>query len=227
VAHGGAHTIVIAEILADGLRLGRRLDDDQSLVLVGREIDFAGATEASATLAGLFAVTMADGRAAMAFLTGAFAFAMAGARRTMPFFAGAAFFAAGFFFAGTFFFVATLMHRHVVAAEAVVDEADALHERAKIIERDAALDLRERALDERLQLVGAHETGAGERHQVPPRFGSESSPFVGTQHSESHAASTSGGRKSGSSRSKDWTPHAARRNRNIAHRSTAWRPGGL
>jgi hypothetical protein len=46
------------------------------------------------------------------------------------------------------------MHRHIFAAESVVDEADALHEGAEIIERDSPFDLPQGAIDERLELVG-------------------------------------------------------------------------
>ena len=76
------------------------------------------------------------------------------------------------------------MNGLVVAPRRVILVASALHERTQIIQRDATIDLSERALDDVLQVSGAQRTTTIQCQQMPPRLWSKAAALVWTEDSK-------------------------------------------
>ena len=52
----------------------------------------------------------------------------------------------------------------------MIIQASAFQQGAHVVERNAAVDVRQCPIDDLLELRGAEEASAGEREQVPPRL---------------------------------------------------------
>ena len=61
-----------------------------------------------------------------------------------------------------------------------------LEKGSEVVQRDASVDLRQRALDDVLQVGGAQRATAIQLEKMTPRFGREAPPLVRTQDSEVH-----------------------------------------
>src|SRR5689334_8298043 len=71
--------------------------------------------------------------------------------------------------AEVFLRVAMLVHRHLVGSiAATLAQPGALDERPDVLERDAPVDLPERAIDHVLQLGGGEDATGAQREQVTP-----------------------------------------------------------
>ena len=78
------------------------------------------------------------------------------------------------------------MNGWVVARSAGVFQARAFEHASKVFERDTAIDLDERPLDDVLELDRVNGTRSAEGEQVSPGFRGEPSPFMGSHNSKCH-----------------------------------------
>ena len=69
---------------------------------------------------------------------------------------------------------------------ALLDEPGAFHQGAEVVQRDASIYLEKRSLDDVLELRRIESAGAGQREQMPPRFGSEPPAFMRAQYAKRH-----------------------------------------
>ena len=76
------------------------------------------------------------------------------------------------------------MNGLIVAPRRVVLVTCAFHERTQIIQRDAAVDLSERALDDVLEVSGTQSAAAIQCKEVAPRLWSEAAALVWTEDSK-------------------------------------------
>jgi hypothetical protein len=78
------------------------------------------------------------------------------------------------------------MNDRLIGPEPTIIEARPLHQRSKVVEGNPSIDLRERTIDNMLQLDSVQYSGPAQRQQVPPCFRGEASSLVRAQHSECH-----------------------------------------
>ena len=78
------------------------------------------------------------------------------------------------------------MHRLIVSTGHFVIVPRSLEKGPEILQGDASVDLRERALDDVLQVGGAQRPAAIQCEKMPPRLGSKAPTLVRTQDSEVH-----------------------------------------
>ena len=173
VADRGANAVAAAEVLADRLRLGRRLDDDEraraargaGLGLVVRHVvDDVGATALG-------------GRLGRGFLLRGLLCRRARLGCCLP---------RGLFGVGRAFSLPCSVYRLVLVAFALLAEPRPFHEGAEVVQRDAAVDLHECPLDNVLELGSVQRAGALQCQQVPPGFRGETPAFMRAQNSKSH-----------------------------------------
>jgi hypothetical protein len=79
--------------------------------------------------------------------------------------------------------------RGIRGGAARIIESGALHHRAEIVQRDAAIELQHRALDHLLELRGVERSGTGEREQVAPGIWSESPTLMWSENAYRHVSS--------------------------------------
>jgi hypothetical protein len=88
------------------------------------------------------------------------------------------------------------VYRLGLVAIALFDEPSPFHQRPEVVQRNAAVNLDERALDDVFEFGRIQRTRAREGKQMPPRLWGEPTPLVRAQHAKSHFHS---------SLTRDWT----------------------
>jgi hypothetical protein len=82
------------------------------------------------------------------------------------------------------------VYRLGLVAIALLDEPRPFHQRAEVVQGNAAIYLQERALNDVFKLGRVQRTRAREGKQMPPRLRGEPTPLVRAQHAKSHIHSS-------------------------------------
>ena len=77
-----------------------------------------------------------------------------------------------------------LVYRVVVVASGRIFQTSSFEKPTQIVERDASIELHQRALDDVFELRPANRPRPAERQQMPPRFGRKPSPLMRTHYPE-------------------------------------------